>query len=141
MFRDGYFYPGDMAIRRADGNIRIIGRVADVVNFEGFKLAVGPLEQAIRDALEVDEVCAFSAVTKKGQDELLIAIQARDRKLDADLQERVREIVLAHGSKAVSSKLIRLFLFPRFPREETGMRKTKRAVLRQKMLAEIDAMA
>jgi hypothetical protein len=34
-----------------------------------------------------------------------------------------------------------LFLFPRFPREETGMRKTKRAVLRQKMLAEIDAMA
>jgi acyl-coenzyme A synthetase/AMP-(fatty) acid ligase len=32
VFRDGFFYPGDRAVRRADGRIRVLGRVADVLN-------------------------------------------------------------------------------------------------------------
>ena len=35
MFRDGCFCPGDMAVRRADGRVRILGRTADVLNIRG----------------------------------------------------------------------------------------------------------
>jgi acyl-coenzyme A synthetase/AMP-(fatty) acid ligase len=37
VFRNGYFYPGDMAVRRPDGRICILGRVDDVVNVQGKK--------------------------------------------------------------------------------------------------------
>src|SRR5262249_52958190 len=48
VFRDGFFYPGDMAVRRADGRIRILGRVDDVVNVQGGKFAVTPIEHEIQ---------------------------------------------------------------------------------------------
>jgi acyl-coenzyme A synthetase/AMP-(fatty) acid ligase len=45
MFRDGWFYPGDMATQRADGKIRVLGRSVDVLNIKGQKMAVAPIEQ------------------------------------------------------------------------------------------------
>jgi acyl-CoA synthetase (AMP-forming)/AMP-acid ligase II len=45
IFRDGYFYPGDMAVKRSDGRIRI------VVNLQGAKVAVAPTERTCNDTL------------------------------------------------------------------------------------------
>jgi acyl-coenzyme A synthetase/AMP-(fatty) acid ligase len=58
-FRDGYFYPGDIAVRRGDGRIRILGRAGDVLNVQGDKVPVGPLEQEVKEYLRVDNVCLF----------------------------------------------------------------------------------
>ena len=44
VFRDGFIYPGDMAVRREDGRIRILGRTADVVILNAQKLAAAPIE-------------------------------------------------------------------------------------------------
>ena len=37
-FRDGWFYPGDIARWEPDGVLRLLGRADDVVNLGGFKL-------------------------------------------------------------------------------------------------------
>ena len=76
IFRDGFFYPGDMAVRREDGRIRILGRTADVVVLKGEKLATAPIEQEIQRDLQVDEVCIFSGLSEQGHEELVVAIQS-----------------------------------------------------------------
>ena len=67
VFCDGFFCPGDMAVRRADGRIRILGRTADVLNVRGRKVAVAPIELAVQHALRVDEVCLLSGLNEAGK--------------------------------------------------------------------------
>ena len=90
-FRDGYFCPGDMAVSRADGLIRILGRTADVLNLRGQKIAVAPIESAIQHALRVDEVCLLSGLNDAGQEELVVAIQSAAKPPRAALEQIVRD--------------------------------------------------
>src|SRR5262249_37782643 len=123
IFRDGFFYPGDMAVRRQDGRIRIVGRFADVVILRGQKLAVAPIEQAIQHDLKVEEVCVFSGLNKQGYEEVVVAIQS-DRVIEkAKLESVVR--------KFFPSERVRFSIHREFPRTETGMRKVKRAPLKK----------
>ena len=101
VFRDGYFYPGDMSVRRSDGLIRVLGRTADVLNFQGQKVAVAPIELEIQRALGVEEVCLFSGLNRAGKEELVVVIQSNVEPPQDELdQSRER---LAH-SKASASK-------------------------------------
>ncbi len=75
-FRDGCFYPGDSAVRRGDGRIRLLGRSVDVLNIGGSKVATAPIEQQIQQALGVANVCLFSRLDEAGKDELAIAYEA-----------------------------------------------------------------
>jgi len=77
VFRNGFFYPGDIAVKREDGRIRILGRVADVIVLKGEKLATAPIEQEIQRDLQAEEVCLFSGLGKQGEEKLVIAIQSK----------------------------------------------------------------
>ncbi len=59
-FRDGWFYPGDLAIARDDGRISLHGRVTDIISIEGYKVAAEPIERALQERLNVDSACVFS---------------------------------------------------------------------------------
>jgi acyl-coenzyme A synthetase/AMP-(fatty) acid ligase len=128
IFRDGFFYPGDRAVRRADGRIRILGRVADVLNFQGVKVAVGPIEQRIRQHLEVDEVCVFSGLNAAGQDELVIAIKC-DREPP---KKKIDSISREFGA----FEKVRFAFLKEFPRTETGLQKVRRTELRKLVFSE-----
>lgn len=128
-FRNGCFYPGDMAIRREDGRIRILGRTADVINIQGSKTAVAPIEQWIQQLLGVDEVCVFSGLSDKGSDLLIIAVEARKEISQSDL-----EIV---GGKFSRFTKVRVVTLGDFPRTEGGMRKVNRRALRNLIIGEI----
>ena len=133
-FRDGYFYPGDLAVKRADGRIRILGRSADVLNVQGLKIAVAPLEEAIQHHLQVEAVCLFSGLNDNGKEELVIAIQSAHEvprhQLEAIAKlEAVARVVAAFGSYRCST-------FKDFPRTKTGMSKIQRAVLRKLVFAQ-----
>jgi acyl-coenzyme A synthetase/AMP-(fatty) acid ligase len=123
VFRGGYFYPGDMAVRRADGRIRILGRTADVLNLHGSKIPVVPVEQSIQQQLRVDDVCLFSGLNDDGNEELVIAIES-----DRDLAVTDLETV---NRRFASFDRVRFVLLKEFPRAGTGMRKVQRAVLRK----------
>ena len=75
-FRNGYFYPGDMATKREDGCIKILGRTADVINIQGNKTAVAPIELWIQSLLGADEVCVFSRLNDNGSEVLIIAVES-----------------------------------------------------------------
>jgi acyl-coenzyme A synthetase/AMP-(fatty) acid ligase len=117
-FRDGYFYPGDMAVQRADGRIRILGRVDDVLNLVGQKIAIEPFEDAVRKTLKVENVCVFSQQDDKGNDMILIVIEG-DR-----LPEQGMLDTLASKIKRVPK--IRYELMRQFPRGDNGMMKVNR---------------
>jgi acyl-coenzyme A synthetase/AMP-(fatty) acid ligase len=122
-FRDGYFCPGDMAVSRADGRIRILGRTADVLNMRGQKIAVAPIELAIQHALRVEEVCLLSGLNDAGQEELVVAIQSEAKPPRAALERIARDFP--------SFERVRFEFFKNFPRTATATRKTQRSALRR----------
>jgi len=129
LFRNGFFYPGDMAVRRSDGRIRILGRVDDVLNVQGKKYPVAPLEQAIQHHLGVDEVCLFSGLNIAGNEELGVAIQSGRQLSKPELA------AVARGFP--SFKRVRFTVMNEFPRTETGARKTRRSVLKKLLFGEV----
>ncbi len=123
IFRDGYFCPGDMAVRRADGRVRVLGRTVDVLNVRGEKFAVAPLEMAVQRALDGKEVCLFSGLDDSGDDELVIVVET-DEKLPDSVRDRVAREFAAFAK-------IRFAFVKEFPRTSMGTSKTRRSILRQ----------
>jgi len=125
-FRDGWFYPGDLGVRRADGRIRVLGRAADVLMAQGDKVAVGPLEETVRAFLGVDTVCLFNGVDGHGRDELVMAIEAA--------QEPPRDRLNAIAKEFAAFEHVRFAWLTAFPRTAgDGMGKIDRLALRRKV--------
>jgi len=74
-FKDGFFYPGDLAIRREDGRIALMGRVTDVINVSGQKISPLPIEERLREALDVTGVCLASLQDAAGEETLHALIE------------------------------------------------------------------
>ena len=125
-FRDGWFYPGDLAVKRSDGRVRVLGRVADVVNFQGSKLAVAPIEAAIARRLKASEVCLFSGLDDRGREEVVIAVESETPPPAGDL-EKVARRFQRFGQ-------VRVVIKRRLPRGTTG--KVLRLQLRQTLFGE-----
>ena len=65
--RDGWFATGDMATRRPDGYIRLVGRQAtDLIKSGGYKIGAGEIEGSLREHPAV----ADAAVTGEPDDDL-----------------------------------------------------------------------
>ncbi|MEV5983829.1 acyl-CoA synthetase [Streptomyces sp. NPDC052051] len=64
---DGWFRTGDMAVREADGSVRIVGRKAtDLIKSGGYKIGAGEIENALLEHPGVRE----AAVTGEPDDDL-----------------------------------------------------------------------
>ena len=122
-FRHGYFYPGDLGVRRTDGAIRILGRSADVLNVRGSKLAVAPLEQRVQEHLGVETVCLFSGLDKMGVEELVVVIEG-DQVPSRDEMKKL-------AATFPQFERLRFETMSRFPRTEAGMQKVKRSEIRK----------
>jgi acyl-coenzyme A synthetase/AMP-(fatty) acid ligase len=129
MFRYGCFYPGDLAVKREDGRIRILGRVADVIVVKGEKLATAPLEQDIQRKLQVEEVSVFSGLTKEGSEELIIAIQSARPIPHSELE------AIARGFPRFEK--VRFSIRSDFPRL-TGRRKINRVLLKKLVFDDLE---
>ena len=123
VFRDGCFYPGDMAVRRGDGRIRVLGRSADVLNFQGRKLAAVSIEQALQEKLGVSAVCLFSGLNQAGQDEIMVAVESERFFDQEDLRNLARQLV--------SFERVRIAILRKFPLTSTGTQKVNRPALRK----------
>jgi acyl-coenzyme A synthetase/AMP-(fatty) acid ligase len=122
-FRNGYFYPGDIAVCREDGRIRILGRVDDVLNVQGNKLAIGPLEDKVQRMLGITSVCLFAGLAGDGKEEVVVAIEG-DR-----LPPKEKLDLLARGFPHFGR--VRVELVSEFPRTAMGTQKVRRAELRK----------
>jgi acyl-coenzyme A synthetase/AMP-(fatty) acid ligase len=125
-FRDGCFYPGDLAVQREDGRIRVLGRLSDVINVGGLKLAAAPIEHAIQVALAADEVCVFSGTDRVGNDQLVVACR-RAAGLSPAEHSEVEKLVKKLGPVRVAHLSV-------FPLSPGAMQKTDRKALRKILL-------
>ncbi len=60
IFKDGYFYPGDLGHLTADGLLVITGRTTEVINRGGDKLAPEVIEEVIRMAPAIIDTAVFA---------------------------------------------------------------------------------
>lgn len=124
MYRDGWFYPGDMAVRRADGRIRVLGRTADVINVRGNKRPSAALEEGVRETLDASAVCAFSGLMADNEDRVVIAVES-----PLPIAKTTYHQLAVQLRKIIGD--VRFVEMKKFPRTSTGMLKIDRVALRK----------
>jgi acyl-coenzyme A synthetase/AMP-(fatty) acid ligase len=124
-FRHGYFYSGDLGMLRDDGRLALLGRVTDIINVMGDKLATLPIETLLQDRLGAEAVCVFSAPGEHGE-EVHVVIRPR-RAVSA---EELRGALAAALPPNAPTHVHALADFPR-----NHMGKIERAELKRRVLA------
>jgi non-ribosomal peptide synthetase component E (peptide arylation enzyme) len=122
-FRDGYFYPGDMAVKRADGRVRILGRASEVLNLNGVKIAVGPVEQKIKELSHAEDICVFSSTNAEGLIELVVAAQIAE-----PLSDTLKDAIV---SCFPWCERVRFYCTTQFPHKDVGHQKIDRMRLKK----------
>jgi acyl-coenzyme A synthetase/AMP-(fatty) acid ligase len=108
-FRDGWFYPGDIARIDREGIVTIEGRADDMVNVGGAKISLGEIERALASHPDVIEVAAFRAASPQGWDLLMAAVVARSA-LD---EQALLQYARARLGKRSPTRIFRLDALPR----------------------------
>ena len=122
----GYYFPGDGALRDAEGNYRITGRVDDVVIVSGHNLGTAPIENAINEHPEVVEsavvgfkhdikgnaLCAYVIVRNMGVESNSIEKEIRNvvAKTIGPIAKPDRILVVSGLPKTRSGKIMRRVL-------------------------------
>ena len=122
----GYYFPGDGALRDAEGNFRITGRVDDVVIVSGHNLGTAPIENAINEHPEVVEsavvgfphdikgnaLCAYVIVRDMDVDSITIEKEIREEvaKRIGPIAKPDRILVVSGLPKTRSGKIMRRIL-------------------------------
>ena len=122
----GYYFPGDGALRDAEGNYRITGRVDDVVIVSGHNWGTAPIENAINEHPEVVEsavvgfkhdikgnaLCAYVIVRNMGVESNSIEKEIRDvvAKTIGPIAKPDRILVVSGLPKTRSGKIMRRVL-------------------------------
>jgi fatty-acyl-CoA synthase len=125
-FRHGYFYSGDLGTFHADGRLALQGRVNNVINVLGNKMAAEAIELALQESLGVDGVCILSMQKEGTDDEFHVVIQSRRPIGKVELASAIR-------AQLPSVPYTRVRFIDALPRNDTG--KIDRAALRQHLSA------
>jgi acyl-coenzyme A synthetase/AMP-(fatty) acid ligase len=124
-FKDGWFYPGDLGILRADGRLSLQGRNADVIVAAGEKRPAAIWEQALQERLACEAVCLVSGAFASGVEELHVFVETRRPIPSAELAAAVRETLVGFAE-------YRVHPVASLPRTPTG--KVRRLALTQMLI-------
>lgn len=122
--RDGWFYPGDRAVRHADGTLTLLGRVDNVLNIGGVKVQLEALDAAVEERTGLRDVAFFDAPTANGGVELVFAIANGQSGVTTTIND---ELVAITGLADVA-----IFHIDVLPRTPTG--KVQRTLIRSAFL-------
>ena len=90
-FSDGYMRTGDLAVERADGNVRLVGRSKDVISRGGNKIAPLEIENLFGQHEDVSAALAFGVPDERMGESLHLMVVARSPSLgEADLRAWAR---------------------------------------------------
>jgi acyl-coenzyme A synthetase/AMP-(fatty) acid ligase len=76
-FKNGYFYPGDLAVIRSDGRMALQGRNTDIINVQGQKISPAPIEIRLAEVFGVSGVCLFSMQEDSGEEAVHVVIETQ----------------------------------------------------------------
>ena len=110
IFKDGYFYPGDLGRLLADGILVITGRIDEVINRGGDKSAPELIEEVIRKIPQIVDAAVFAV---PGTTQIWAAVVC-----NGELQDRA--VLDACRAKLAGMAPDRLFNVDRIPRNDMG---------------------
>ncbi|GAA3817501.1 hypothetical protein GCM10022403_058710 [Streptomyces coacervatus] len=125
-FRGPDFWTGDVAQRLADGGLRLLGRVTDLVLATDGPLATPLLDELIAQHCPVAESVSLAADTDILSKRVLVVLRATPGTSDDDAVTAVDELLAAHGLTGA------VLAFDRIPRTVVG--KADRALLRRRYI-------
>jgi acyl-coenzyme A synthetase/AMP-(fatty) acid ligase len=88
MFRDGWFYAGDMGILRGARRLQVVGRDDDLLNVGWSKLSPSALEERVLRVVEVGDVGICSVSNAEGIERVCVVV-AGARDSDQELLSRI----------------------------------------------------
>jgi fatty-acyl-CoA synthase len=89
--RDGWFHSGDLGVKDADGFIRMVDRLKDIIITGGYNVAPGEIEAVISELPQVIEVCVVSAADAKFGEAPAAVIYATEAVTASDVIKHCRE--------------------------------------------------
>lgn len=89
--RDSWFHSGDVGVKDADGFIRMVDRLKDIIITGGYNVAPSEIEVVIGELPAVIEVCVVSAADAKFGEAPAAVIYARDAITAEEVTAHCRE--------------------------------------------------
>ncbi len=117
-FRDGWFYPGDIAMWGENGELLIIGREDDVINIGGYKLNAGMLDMLFRSVPGIRDAISFHNPKPHAVDKVLVHVVFEKDAVRANVVDAACELAKARLGLSVGTSSIRAV--HAIPRTEDG---------------------
>ncbi len=129
MFRDGWFYPGDMAIMEDRSSLKLLGRADDLLNIRGVKFPLVALEAKLIAQLPVGDLCLASVNDAAGVSQVWAVVT-----LECNVQLPEIEAKAATLLPPAFGK-INVIVVPEIPRTANGklQREQVKLLLQQKL--------
>lgn len=89
MFRDGWFYPGDIGALTAEGRLRLLGRANDQVNVYGTTFALADVDSRIAGVGEVEDAVCFVENDGDGLPRVAALVRPQPGAIAPALAERI----------------------------------------------------
>jgi acyl-coenzyme A synthetase/AMP-(fatty) acid ligase len=89
-FRDGWFHPGDLGQLGPDGDLTIVGRVRELMNFGGVKITPDAMEEALAGTPGVADMAVFPLGTS-GAERPCVAVVPSQGFAEDELTRRFRQ--------------------------------------------------
>jgi acyl-coenzyme A synthetase/AMP-(fatty) acid ligase len=124
IFKDGYFYPGDVGRLLPDGILVVTGRVDEIINRGGDKAAPELIEEAIRTIPEISDAAVFAV---PGTNQIWAAVVCKGKLQHTEVLEACRK-------KLAGMAPNRLIELDRIPRNDMGKiirEDMKKAIMRK----------
>jgi 2,3-dihydroxybenzoate-AMP ligase len=74
MFRDGWFYPGNVGVMMGNHTLKLLGRADDVLNIQGVKFSPQALEEKLLHALPVYDLCLTAIADDGGVNQIWVVV-------------------------------------------------------------------
>jgi acyl-CoA synthetase (AMP-forming)/AMP-acid ligase II len=133
-FRDGWFYPGDLACLSADGQVLFKGRSDDMMIFHGVNIYPVEIENCLNEHAEVVESAAFPLPAGEMGDMPVAAVRLRSEVSEAELVEFCRERLGMRSPR-------RVVAVDDFPRNQMGKPLKREMATKMAELASTSAAA
>lgn len=112
-FMRGWFYPGDLGYKTADGQLFLTGRQTDLINLGGVKISPHPVEKLVAALEGIQEAVGFESKDADGRSHFTLAVVSEEK---VDLK-RLEALVKSYLPVNYPTRYIQL---KELPRNENG---------------------
>ncbi len=118
-WRDWPYLTGDAAVVSADGYVRILGRIDDVINVSGHRLGTKEIESAALTVSEVAEAAVVPVAHEiKGKEPELYVSLKPGIDASAELQQKIADAIVFEIGKIAKCKNV--WIVPDMPKTRSG---------------------